>query len=149
MICMCAQSCLTLCPSKNGQKTVAHRAPLSRGFSRQEYWSGLPFSPPGHLPYPGIKLISPASPSLAGRFFTTEPSGQSNIYCVYIRYIICTEYVYIIPILNISYVNIYAYKIGIGRPGVLQSTRSQRVRHDWATEQQYIYMSQREWFGVI
>ena len=41
--------------------TVAHQAPLSTGFSRQEYWSGLPCPPPGDLPDPGIK---PASPTL-------------------------------------------------------------------------------------
>ena len=39
--------------------TVAHQAPLSMGFSRQEYWSGLPFPPPGDLPNPGIKPASP------------------------------------------------------------------------------------------
>ena len=43
------------------------------GFSRQEYWSGLPFPSPGDLPKPGIK---PASPALTGRFLTTEPSGK-------------------------------------------------------------------------
>ena len=42
------------------------------GFSRQEYWSGLPFPPPGDLPNPGIK---PTSPALAGGFFTAEPPG--------------------------------------------------------------------------
>ena len=56
--------------------TVAHQAPLSLGFSRQEYWSGLPFPPPGDLPDPVIELISPVSPALAGRFFTTEPLGK-------------------------------------------------------------------------
>ena len=59
--------------------TVAHQAPLSMGFSRQEFWSGLPFPPPGDLPDPGIKPTPPASPALADRFFTTEPSG--NISC--------------------------------------------------------------------
>ena len=44
--------------------TVAHQAPLSMGLSRQEYWSGLPFPPPGDLPDPGIKPVSPASPAL-------------------------------------------------------------------------------------
>ena len=44
--------------------TVAHQASLSMGFSRQEYWSGLPFPPPGNLPNPGIKPASPASPIL-------------------------------------------------------------------------------------
>ena len=53
--------------------TVAHQASLSMGFSRQEYWSGLPFPSPEDLSDPGIKLISPA---LAGRFFTTEPPGS-------------------------------------------------------------------------
>ena len=54
--------------------TVAHQAPLSMGFTRQEYWSRLPFPSSGNLPDPGIE---PASPSLAGRFFTTEPSGKA------------------------------------------------------------------------
>ena len=48
--------------------TVAYKAPLSIGFSRQEYWSGLPFSPPGDLPDAGIELVSLASPVLAGGF---------------------------------------------------------------------------------
>ena len=48
--------------------TVAHQAPLSLRFPRQEYWSELPFHSPGDLPYPGIK---PRSPALAGGFFTT------------------------------------------------------------------------------
>ena len=57
------------------QWTVAHQAPLSMEYSRQEYWSGLPFPPPGDLPDPGIKLLSVASnpilvsPALAGGFF--------------------------------------------------------------------------------
>ena len=53
--------------------TVAPQGPLSMGFSRQEYWSGLPFSFPGYLPDPGIK---PTSPTLAGRFFTIELPGK-------------------------------------------------------------------------
>ena len=55
--------------------TVGHQAPLSTGFPRQEYWSGLPFPPPGDLPDPGIK---PSSPELVGRFFTTEPAGKTT-----------------------------------------------------------------------
>ena len=50
--------------------TVAHQAPLSMGFSRQESWSGLPFPPPGSLFDPGIEPTSPASPALASRFFS-------------------------------------------------------------------------------
>ena len=49
--------------------TVAHQAPLSMGFSRQEYWNGLPFPFPGDLPDPGIESTSP---TFAG-FFTAEP----------------------------------------------------------------------------
>ena len=43
--------------------TIAHKAPLSMGFTRQEYWSGLPFPSPGDLPSPGIKPGSPALPT--------------------------------------------------------------------------------------
>ena len=53
---------------------------LSMGFSRQEYWSGLPFPPPGDLPDPGIKPTSLEAPSLAGEFFTTEPPGNRIFY---------------------------------------------------------------------
>ena len=52
--------------------TVARQAPLSTGFPRQEYWSGLPRLPPGDLPVPGIELTALASPALAGGFFTTS-----------------------------------------------------------------------------
>ena len=51
---------------------VACPAPLSMGFSRQEYWSGLPCRPPGDLPNPGIQSASLMSPALVGRFFTTS-----------------------------------------------------------------------------
>ena len=48
------------------------------GFSRQEYWSGLPFPPPGDLPNPGIEPMSHMSPALAGRFLTTlEPPANT------------------------------------------------------------------------
>ena len=56
--------------------TAARQAPLSVGFSRQEYWSGLPFPPPGNLPNPGIK---PTSLALAGGCFTTELPGKPEI----------------------------------------------------------------------
>ena len=58
--------------------TVAHQAPLSMGFSRQEYWRGLPLPSPGDLPDPRIEPPSPVSPALAGRFFTTEPPGRPS-----------------------------------------------------------------------
>ena len=67
------------------QRTEAHQAPLSVGFSRQAYWSGLPFPPPGDPPDPGTELVSLASPALAGGFFAAsatwvwEVSGGSLV----------------------------------------------------------------------
>ena len=49
------------------------------GYSRQEYWSGLPFAPPRDLPDPRIEPSSPASPALEGRLFTTEPPGKPDL----------------------------------------------------------------------
>ena len=49
------------------------------GISRQEYWSGLPCPPPGDLPDPGTESVSPMSPALAGRFFTTEAPGKPQL----------------------------------------------------------------------
>ena len=57
--------------------TTAHQAPLSTGFSRQEYQSGLPFASPGDLPDSGIKSESFASPELAGKFFTTIATWEA------------------------------------------------------------------------
>ena len=56
--------------------TVAHQTPLSMEFSRQDYWKGLPFPTPEVIHNPGIESKSPASPALAGRFFTTVPQGS-------------------------------------------------------------------------
>ena len=56
--------------------TVAHQAPLSIGLSWQQYWSRLPFPPPGDLPDPRIE---PMFPELAGGFFTTEPPGKPHL----------------------------------------------------------------------
>ena len=56
--------------------TVARQAPLSMGFSRQEYWSGVPCPPPGDLPDLGIEPLSLMSAALAGRFFTTSPTWE-------------------------------------------------------------------------
>ena len=59
--------------------TVALHAPLFMEFSRPEYWSGLPFPPPGDLPDPGIEPASFEFPALAGGFFTTEPPRKLQI----------------------------------------------------------------------
>ena len=68
-VCSVTSDSATLC-------AIARQAPLSMGFFRQEYWSGLPFPPPGNLHDPGIEPSSLASLALAGRFFTTEPLGK-------------------------------------------------------------------------
>ena len=68
-------SCLTLRP--HGLQLT--RLPLSMGFSRQEYWSGLPCPPPGDLPGPGIEPTSLTSPALAGRFFITSTIWEAPV----------------------------------------------------------------------
>ena len=60
--------------------TVAHQAPLSMGFSRQEYWSGFPCPPPGDLPDPGIELMSPESPAL--QVDSLPLSQEGSPYCL-------------------------------------------------------------------
>ena len=67
-----AQLCLTL----RDPWTAAHQAPLSVGFSRQEYWSGLPFPSPGDLPNPGIEHQSPA---LQADALPSEPPGKPKV----------------------------------------------------------------------
>ena len=57
--------------------TVARQAPLSTGFSRKEYWSGLPCPLPGYLPDSTIELAPLISPALAGRFFTTSATWKT------------------------------------------------------------------------
>ena len=59
--------------------TVTHHTPLSMGFSRQEYWSGLPCLPPGDLPDPGVEPDSLISLAFIDRVFTTEPPGKSLV----------------------------------------------------------------------
>ena len=71
-VCTHAQSCLFVTPL-----TTAHQAPMSMGFPRQEYRSGLPFPPPRDLPNPGIKLRSLVSPALTGGFFTTHATWEA------------------------------------------------------------------------
>ena len=71
------QSCPTLC------NPVDHQAPLSMGFSRQEYWSGLPCPLPGDLSDPGIKPMSLMCPTLAVGFFTTNATWEGPLCCVF------------------------------------------------------------------
>ena len=68
--------------------TIARQTPLSMEFSRQEYWSGLPFHSPGDLSDSGIKLVALASPSLAGRFFTTIVIWEAYINLLHILFVL-------------------------------------------------------------
>ena len=67
-----------LCPIFVTPCTVARQAPLSMGFSRQEYWSGLPCLPVEDLPNPGIELVTPLFPALLADSLPTEPSGKPH-----------------------------------------------------------------------
>ena len=68
------QLCLTGCDPMD----IVCQAPLFMGFSRQEYWSGLPCPPPGDLPHSGIEPPSLVPPALAGRFFTTSATWEAQ-----------------------------------------------------------------------
>ena len=59
--------------------TVAHQPPLSMGFSKREYWSGVPCPPLGDLPDPGIEPVSLTSPTLSGGFFTTSTTWEAQM----------------------------------------------------------------------
>ena len=99
--------------------TVSCQVPLSMGFFRQEYWSGVPFPSPEDLSDSGIKLTFPASPALAGRFLTTQPSGKLGkklilewIYqLVRIWGTLWFIYIYIIYILYICMMMLYIYDV--------------------------------------
>ena len=76
---MCVSVCLSLFSHVRLFETlwtVACQAPLSMGFPRQEYWSGLSCPPPGDLTDPGIESMSLLSPALAGRFLPLAPPGK-------------------------------------------------------------------------
>ena len=76
---VCVLSCFSCVQLFGTLWTVAYQVPLSMGFSGQEYWSGLPYPPPGGLPDPGIKPVSSTSPALAGGFFTTSATWEAIV----------------------------------------------------------------------
>ena len=101
---MYAQSCPALCDPMDCSLSV----PLSMEFSRQEYWSGLPFPTPGDLPDPEIKPASLASPALASKFFTTSATQEAQMcVCVCVCVYIYIKYVYI-------YIYIYVHETLLG-----------------------------------
>ena len=74
----CVHGC-SVVPNSLQPHGLAHQAPLSMEFSRQEYWSGVPFPPPEGLSDPGMEPVSSACPALADRFFISEPPGDSTL----------------------------------------------------------------------
>ena len=135
--------------------TGAHQAPLSMGFSRREYWSGLPFPSPGDLPDPGIK---PRTPAIQADSLPTELPGDSQIYMYHIFFIhslfwwllrLVAQTVKCLPTMWETWVQslgqedllekgIYSSILAWGipwkeGPGGLQSMGSQRAGHDWLT----------------
>ena len=87
---MHAVSCFSRVQLFATQWAVACQAPLSMGFSKQEYWSRLPCPPPGDLSDPGIKPTSLTSPAWAGRFFTTCTTWEALL-CIYTHINIYTQ----------------------------------------------------------
>ena len=81
-------SCSVMSNSFATPWTVAHQAPLSMGFFRQEYWNGFPCPPSWDRPDPEIEATSPA---LAGGFFTTEPPGKPLYMCVCVCVCVCVK----------------------------------------------------------
>jgi len=77
-VCVCVLSRFSVVRLSAALWTAARQAPLSVGFSRQEYWSGLPWPPPGDLSNPGIDSMFLMSPALAGGFFTTSTTWEAQ-----------------------------------------------------------------------
>ena len=123
--------------------TVAFQAPLSMGFSRQEYWSGLPGPPPGGLPDPGMEPTSLMSPALAGGFCTTSATGSALTILHWWRWMVESWRGRISFLSRTSFgreetMATHSSNLAWGipqmeEPGRLQSVGSWRVRHDWAT----------------
>ena len=79
---LCMLSCFSCVWLFVKLQTIACQTPLFTGFSRQEYWNGLPCSFPGDLPDPGIELMSPVSPAMARGIFTTSTIWEAQVYAI-------------------------------------------------------------------
>ena len=114
--------------------TITHQAPPSMGIPRQEYLRVLPFPSPGDLP---DSEIASASHALADRFFTTEPPGKA----LKLAYLLAFEWAcgWMASLTRWTWVWVNSGSWWwTGRPGTLRIMGSQRVRHDWATELNWI-----------
>ena len=113
--------------------TVASQAPLSMGFSRQEYCSRLPCPPPGDLSDSGIELLTQESPATAGGFFTAEPLENASIFYTINRLHLLKFYYILYNVTEKTmaiHSSTFAWKIPrMEEPGGLQSMGSLKVRH--------------------
>ena len=116
----CVLSCFSCVQPFVTHWTLVRQAPLSMGFSRQEYWSGLPFPTPGDLPYPGMEPCLLRLQHWQSGSLPLAPSGKPMASVM--------QWIW-------TWANCFRRQWGTGRPSVLQPMGSQRVRHDWATEQ--------------
>ena len=120
--CRDAQSCPTLCDPGG---LLPSRLLCPGGFSRQEYWSGLPFPPPGNLPDPGMELESLTSPALAGRLYTMNLTWEA----VTVPHIGIQILTFIFPSLLVLSVTSSFLMRSLFGPGVGVGTRRQKHRH--------------------
>ena len=110
----CVQFCATLW-------IVAHQAPLFMGFSRQEYWSGLPCPPPGDLPDPGVKPMSPVSPALQADSLPLSHQGSPCVYRFIYIHIFLHVNIYFILLIIFIYTHTHTHMHFPGGHMVTQS----------------------------
>ena len=93
---------------------IVRQAPMSMDFSRQEYWSGLPFSTPRDLPDPEVEPASLMSPALKGRFFTNDATWEAQLSKTWINYSFSLLYFQLLPSDDSSlstYLNIHVFPL--------------------------------------
>ena len=107
---MCMLSCFSCVQLFAILWTIAPRAPLSMGFSRQESWSGWPCPPPGDLTDLGIKPASLRHPALVGMFFTTSTTWEAPLFIILIANNVINIIIILIILINIKLYSLSAQK---------------------------------------
>ena len=116
--------------------TVAHQAPLSMEFSRQEHQSKLPFPTPGDLPDPGVEPMTLASPALAGRFFTTSATWESLFIFFKLEYNCFTMLCQCLLYNKVNQLYVYIHLLPLGSSPTPQETSQGTQHHSlfWSPE---------------